>query len=485
MSEGSVFKRCTCTEGGRRLGAGCAKLRRPGGAWSPVHGVWGYQLELPPTAHGGRRQLRRSGFDTREAALAERDHARGLLDLAAGDAVLAAQIAAMMQQCRTGTALPDRDVVARRIRAGVAAATSITVAEYLTGWLAGRKGLAAKTVAGYGEHIRGYLIPHLGAVAVQQLRAHHIEAMFTAINTRNAEVDRARTSTDPTLRAGVAGIRPMRAATQQRLRATLRKALNDAIRKDRLIDFNPATAVELPSAKAPKARVWTDKAVTWWQSSGQRPSPVMVWTPAQAGAFLDHAETHDIVLYPMFLLILHRGLRRGEACGLRERDVDLDTAQATIVEQITTVGYTPITTTVKTDAGDRVIALDTTTVAALRDYQRRRDAWRRVAGHHWPDTGLFFVQPTGAPWHPQVVSDRFEHLIKTSHLPPVRLHDLRHCAATYLRHGGADLKEVQETLGHASINTTSNIYTSVILELQRANAEAAANLIPRNKSQAA
>jgi integrase len=77
------------------------------------------------------------------------------------------------------------------------------------------------------------------------------------------------------------------------------------------------------------------------------------------------------------------------------------------------------------------------------------------------------------------VSDRFEHLIAESGLPPVRLHDLRHCAATYLRHGGADLKEIQETLGHANIAITSDTYTSVILELQHANADAAAQLIPR------
>jgi integrase len=62
----------------------------------------------------------------------------------------------------------------------------------------------------------------------------------------------------------------------------------------------------------------------------------------------------------------------------------------------------------------------------------------------------------------------------------VRLHDLRHCAATYLRHGGADLKEVQETLGHSNIAITSDTYTSLILELRRGHADAAADLIPRD-----
>jgi integrase len=211
----------------------------------------------------------------------------------------------------------------------------------------------------------------------------------------------------------------------------------------------------------------------------------MVWPPALAGAFLDYTEAHDIVLYAMYLLILHRALRRGEACGLREEDVDLDNAHLTIIQQITTVGYRPVTKDVKSDAGDRVIPLGPTTVAALRAYVAMRERWQQVCGDDWPDTGLFFVRPDGHAWHPQTITDRFDHLVDKSGLPPVRLHDLRHCAATYLRHGGADMKEVQETLGHSTIALTSDTYTSVILELQRENADAVADLIPRDPPQAA
>jgi hypothetical protein len=63
--------------------------------------------------------------------------------------------------------------------------------------------------------------------------------------------------------------------------------------------------------RGPKARVWTPKAIEWWRASGERPSPVMVWRPEQAGQFLDYAQRHDAVLYPLFALILHRALRRG------------------------------------------------------------------------------------------------------------------------------------------------------------------------------
>jgi site-specific recombinase XerD len=64
---------------------------------------------------------------------------------------------------------------------------------------------------------------------------------------------------------------------------------------------------------------------------------------------------------------------------------------------------------------------------------------------------------------------------------------LRHCAATFLKAAGADLKDVQELLGHSSITITSDTYTSVIaeLEVERAKAEAAAALVPRRRPRAA
>jgi integrase len=80
-----------------------------------------------------------------------------------------------------------------------------------------------------------------------------------------------------------------------------------------------------------------------------------------------------------------------------------------------------------------------------------------------------------------MVSHRFTQLVTSSGLPPVRLHDLRHCAATYLRAAGADLKTIQETLGHAQLNITADTYTSVLTELERATAETAAELIPRRQ----
>ena len=62
-------------------------------------------------------------------------------------------------------------------------------------------------------------------------------------------------------------------------------------------------------------------------------------------------------------------------------------------------------------------------------------------------------------------------------LPPIRLHDLRHGAATLALTAGVDIKIVQEMLGHSSRAITSDTYTTVLPEVARAAAEAAAALI--------
>jgi Phage integrase family len=88
-----------------------------------------------------------------------------------------------------------------------------------------------------------------------------------------------------------------------------------------------------------------------------------------------------------------------------------------------------------------------------------------------------FTTPDGTALHPDWVTRTFGRLVTDSGLPPVRLHDLRHGAATLAHAAGADLKTVQEQLGHTSIVLTADTYTSVLLDLHFKTAEATARLI--------
>ncbi|MEU1076553.1 MULTISPECIES: tyrosine-type recombinase/integrase [unclassified Streptomyces] len=107
-----------------------------------------------------------------------------------------------------------------------------------------------------------------------------------------------------------------------------------------------------------------------------------------------------------------------------------------------------------------------------------REKW----GTAWVETERVFTKENGEMLHPANVTQQFIEVYEEIGLPPVRLHDLHHGAATLARAGGADLKAIQEMLGHSSITTTADTYTSLLPEADLAVAEAAAQLVPRARA---
>nr|WP_248820905.1 hypothetical protein [Frankia sp. AgB32] len=178
--------------------------------------------------------------------------------------------------------------------------------------------------------------------------------------------------------------RPVGASSKLRIRATLRSALTTAVRREK-ITVNAAANVELPSGKPPRPLIWTPGRVELWRQSGQRPGPVMVWTPEQAGTFLDKIYHHR--LYGLYHLIVYRGPRRGEACGLLWPDVDLDHKRILIQWQLVVVGWEVQRTRPKTDAGIREVVLDDLTVDEFHRHRERQRDERRALGLDWDPAG--------------------------------------------------------------------------------------------------
>lgn len=75
--------------------------------------------------------------------------------------------------------------------------------------------------------------------------------------------------------------------------------------------------------------------------------------------------------------------------------------------------------------------------------------------------------------------ESIETALRFGPLPPIRLHDLRHTAASLAYLGTRDLKVVSELLGHASVHFTGDVYTAIFAEVDRAAAKAAADVVPR------
>ena len=424
------------------------------------------QLVLPArtAARPGRTppELRRGGYPSRRAAQAARAHARTLLDLATGDPTATDEVAGLIQATGHRQPLPPVEAVRHRLEARRALAGSTTIAVYQQRWLALRP-VDENTRRTYASLIQAHLTPHLGHLPLNRLRLDDIRAMFNAIEAANEQVRAARRSTSLAARESARGRRVTGLTTCHRIRSALRVALNDAVAEG-LIPTNPATAATLRPARPARPLVWTPPRVDRWQDTGEVPGPVMLWTPEQTGAFLDHVARHDPHLYPLFHLIAHRGLRRGEAIGLRDADTQLDRAEiatpsrspppaarcsASLPRAPPTNGPSP-----STPAPSRSCA-----PTAPID---RPPATVRCSSS--ARTGKHGTRPRSAAASRRLVAD--------AALPPVRLHDLRHGAAALA--AGVDLKVIQATLGHSTMMMTANTYTSVLPQLAQAAAEAVA-----------
>lgn len=114
-----------------------------------------------------------------------------------------------------------------------------------------------------------------------------------------------------------------------------------------------------------------------------------VWTAVQTAGFLNAIRGHR--LYAAYHLIALRGLRRGEAAGLRWRDIDLDGATAIITCQLQQYDGRLVLCPPKTARSERAIALDRTTVAVLRAHKAAQEAERAALGKDYHDSGYVYL----------------------------------------------------------------------------------------------
>jgi integrase len=114
----------------------------------------------------------------------------------------------------------------------------------------------------------------------------------------------------------------------------------------------------------------------------------------------------------------------------------------------------------KTELSRRTLVLPAMLVPLLRHHRARQAQERLTAGSDWNDTlgGLVFTTPLGRPIEPKDVQAEFKATLAAAKLPDMRLHDLRHAAASFLIAQGLPLRLVMEVLGHSTIALTANTY---------------------------
>lgn len=175
---------------------------------------------------------------------------------------------------------------------------------------------------------------------------------------------------------------------------------------------------------------------------------------AQAERLMEHAAVSSDDGDPVAIrdravveLLYATGMRVSEACGLDLVDVDRGSRTARVTGKGSKVRVVPFG-----HAADQAVGA----WLAVRE---------RLVG---PSSGqALFLGSRGGRLDPRVVRSSLERLTGQANVPRVAPHALRHTAATHVLEGGADLRTVQELLGHASLATTER-YTHVSVERLRA-----------------
>jgi len=368
-----------------------------------------------------------------------------------------------------------------------------TFGQYLTRrltWWKSEAELKPSTLASYREAVELYFHPGLGDIRLLDLRDHHFRNLYATMRLINRPTQdenqsdllrrllEARSKRD----GKRVSSRPLSEARIKRVHAVALSALSDAV--PQTLPHNPAATVRLGGkrgARRVRPLLWTAARVERWKQTGEIPAPVMVWTTAQCGAFLDSLEASESPprpaerLYALFHVAAYFGLRRSELAGLAWADLDLATRRLHIPQAQTddTLNST------KSQNSDRQLAIDKRSAAVLAAWRKAQLAEQLAWDGAWTDSGRVFTREDGTPLRPAWASIRFGTLAARVGLPPIRFHDLRHGAASMLLAAGVEPKVISQMLGHATVAFTMDVYTEVAEELAEAAAEAIAAFIPR------
>jgi len=322
------------------------------------------------------------------------------------------------------------------VSAGGQAARDTTLGDLIAQWLdLAQHDLSPSTVRGYRNTITRYITPSLEKVPLSRLKTAQLDRFYANLHEKGGKDGE-----------------PLAPATVRQAHAILRRALQQGIRWG-WITANPAALASPPRI---------------------RRTEIAIPEPADVLRLIEAADVEDPDLAAFLRTSVTTGARRGELCALRWRDVDL-TARTVLIAHNLVEGASGslVEKDTKTHAARR-IALDTTTAEVLQAHRRRMEERARACGTTIGESAYVFTRSVDGtePWVPNEVTKVFIRLRNGLGLPSVRLHDLRHFAATRLLAAGVPVRTVSGRLGHANAVTTLGVYARFLEASDREAADA-------------
>lgn len=305
--------------------------------------------------------------------------------------------------------------------------TSITVGEWLDTWLKEYKiNLRQETRASYEMHIRIHLKPTLGKIRLNKLTTHQIQHLYNSLISER-------------------GLSPK---TVKNVHGALHGALEQA-KINGYLRLNPSEGTTLPKTEKEELRIMDANDVS---------------------VFLRAIQGDEYEL-PLFVA-LFTGLRQGELLGLTWDCVDFEKGMLLINKQHHRAKgekeyhFSPLK-----NSRPRSLTAATAVMDALREQQRRQEAWADAAGCAWDNyENLVFTTQLGRYINNKTLWMNFKRIVSSLGMPELRFHDLRHTFSINSLQAGDDIKTVQENLGHATAAFTLSAYAHATMGMKRESA---------------
>lgn len=354
---------------------------------------WAYRIDIGKDETGKRQQRYKGGFKTKKEA--------------------EKACAEMITEIERGTFIDPKD---------------LSLGEYLKDWLKTYAvNLTPCTYSGYKVNIEKHIIPHLGKIPLQKLQPIQIQKFYNEILEKEDEASKDKLS----------------ASSIRYIHATLRKALNDALRMN-MIYRNVAEAVTVPRQKQFEAKFLTQ---------------------VQMNAMLEVLKGTNI--YLPTLLAVGLGMRRGEVLGLQWETVDFEKNLITIKRAYIPTPQGNVFSDVKTDKSRRTLAVPTNIMQYLKQIKKAQVETKLFLGGGYADNDLVCCNEDGSPLSPATWNHKFKRLMEDNNMPAIRIHDLRHTNASLMLKQGVTMKVASERLGHTTIGITMDLYSHIDEEQQR------------------
>lgn len=220
----------------------------------------------------------------------------------------------------------------------------------------------------------------------------------------------------------------------------IKQALKEAC-KNELIQFNPGDNVIVPKINRFEAKFYTAQ---------------------QLNDLFEAIKNEDIYYLVYFTAVF--GFRRSEVLGLKWDSISSDNSILTIKHTVVRFSEVIEKDRTKNNSSYRSFPLSKDILKIFDELKDKENINRTLFGSEYVDNDYIFKRENGEPYTPDYISKKFSSLLKKYNLPHIRFHDLRHSCASLLIANGFTLKDIQEWLGHADIQTTANIYSHLDID---------------------